>query len=203
MGTNCAVYLANLFLFSYELEYITKLLVEKDYTRIEALRLTKRYLDDIITINNPHFELYKYDLYPKNMLTLNKEQDNLPLHCLDVHIYYNNKTENLETKSHSKKDDPKFKALTFTKYPHPHSYIHQNILYNTFTTELHRLNRINSNFSTFHKDTNRLIDYLIHKGYNKKRLLNKLQSFVKENLPLYNYTTPLLPYNNIAGRDKD
>ena len=54
MGTDCAPMLANLFLFSYEYAY-TKEMLKTDYGTALAMRHTVRYIDDLLTFNNPTF----------------------------------------------------------------------------------------------------------------------------------------------------
>jgi hypothetical protein len=58
MGTNCALLLADLFLYSYEAEFIQKLLHEKKKYLAVAFNSTFRYIDDVLSINNNHFHSY-------------------------------------------------------------------------------------------------------------------------------------------------
>ena len=122
-------------------------------------------------------------------MTLNEEDTNLPITCLDLHFYYHRDKQCITTTIHSKNIDPKFKGLPFTRYPHPHSYIDPHILYNSFTTELYRFHRGNTFISTFITDTNTLITYLCSKGYSMHKLINKLKHYIKINLPFYTYTS--------------
>ena len=68
MGTNCAPLVADLFLFCYEMKSLTK---EKRYDRIDAFNSTSRYLDDLLNIDNIHFEHMVHRIYPAE-LQLNK-----------------------------------------------------------------------------------------------------------------------------------
>jgi hypothetical protein len=190
MGTNCAVNLATFLLYSYEFQFLTQKLITFDYTSTQKIRFTRRFLDDITTINNPQFESYQYDIYPEAMLTLNLENQHLPLHCLDVHFYFHTKKHCIATKLHSKRDDPKFYSLPFTRYPHPNSFICRAILYNTFTTELHRIHSVNTFFDTFATDVIFIINYLITKGYTRHRLHQKLRRFIQHHQPFLNSTNP-------------
>ena len=52
MGTDCAPLLANLFLFFYENKNQLKL-SQKVAVKFKH---TLRYIDDLLTLNNPHFE---------------------------------------------------------------------------------------------------------------------------------------------------
>jgi hypothetical protein len=55
MGTNCAPLLADLFLYSYEAEFIQKLLHEKKKSLAMAFNSTSRFIDDVLFINNSQF----------------------------------------------------------------------------------------------------------------------------------------------------
>lgn len=53
MGTNCAPPLAGLFLDSFEVNFIQKLLQEKK-TLVVAFNETLRYIDDVLSVNNSY-----------------------------------------------------------------------------------------------------------------------------------------------------
>ena len=66
MGTNCAPLLANLFLYSYEAEYLRS--TKKSNKKLaKAFNLTSRYTDDLISINNPSFKQFLKDIYPEKL----------------------------------------------------------------------------------------------------------------------------------------
>jgi hypothetical protein len=52
MGTNCAPLLADLFLYSYEAEFIQKLLHEKKKSLAVAFNSIFLYIDDVLSIKN-------------------------------------------------------------------------------------------------------------------------------------------------------
>ena len=56
MGTNCAPLLADLFLYSYELEFLQKLVKDKKIHEARAFNFTYRYIDDVLSINNSSME---------------------------------------------------------------------------------------------------------------------------------------------------
>ena len=67
MGTDCAPYLANLFLFYYEHKWMMK---TKETNPQLARRFNKsvRYIDDLLTINNDGLmNKYMSDIYPKEL----------------------------------------------------------------------------------------------------------------------------------------
>ena len=71
MGTNCAPLVADLFLFCYERDFMKCLTKEKRYDLIDAFNSTSRYLDDLLNIDNFHFEHMVHRIYPAE-LQLNK-----------------------------------------------------------------------------------------------------------------------------------
>ena len=56
MGTNCVPLVADLFLFCYERDFMKSITKEKRYDLIDASNSTSRYLDDLLNIDNIHFE---------------------------------------------------------------------------------------------------------------------------------------------------
>ena len=66
MGTNCPPLVADLFLFCYERDFMMSLSVENQSEIIEAFRLTSRYLDDLLNIDNTYFDGLISQIYPQN-----------------------------------------------------------------------------------------------------------------------------------------
>src|SRR6202042_307532 len=66
MGTDCAPFLANLFLFSYEFRYLNLL---KQRILLFSINFgCVRYIDDVLLINNDNFlKSHKHDIYPKEL----------------------------------------------------------------------------------------------------------------------------------------
>ena len=64
MGTNCAPLLADIFLYSYEAEFIQSLLSAGKKRLASQFNFTYRYIDDVLSINNPDFENYLGQMYP-------------------------------------------------------------------------------------------------------------------------------------------
>ncbi len=73
MGTDCAPYLANLFLFAYEFDFLNSTLKQKDFTTLHKFKKCHRYIDDLLAVNNDGtLEEYKARIYPQE-LTLSSE----------------------------------------------------------------------------------------------------------------------------------
>ena len=72
MGTNCAPLVADLFLLCYERDFMKSLTKEKRYDLIDAFNSTFRYLDDLLNIDNIHFEHTVHRIYPAELQLIDK-----------------------------------------------------------------------------------------------------------------------------------
>ena len=71
MGTNCALLVADLFLFCYEKGFMMCLSDVKKADIIDAFNTTSRYLDDMININSVYYDTMLSQKYLSE-LQLNK-----------------------------------------------------------------------------------------------------------------------------------
>ena len=67
MGTNCVPLLADLFLYSYENEFLDKLIKGGNRKLSRKFSLSNHYIDDLISFNNKRFKEFIYDIYPKEL----------------------------------------------------------------------------------------------------------------------------------------
>ena len=67
MGTNCAPLLADLFLYSYESEFLQKLVKDKKIHEARAFNFTYRYIVDVLSINNSRFAEFLPLIYPPEL----------------------------------------------------------------------------------------------------------------------------------------
>ena len=67
MGTNCAPLLVDLFLYSYENEFLNKLIKEGKRKLARKFNLSCRYIDYLISFNNTRFKESNSDIYPKEL----------------------------------------------------------------------------------------------------------------------------------------
>ena len=67
MGTNCAPFLADLFLYSYKSEFLDSM-VKCDHRKLaRSFNLCYRQIDDFIVFNNKKFIGYVKDIYPSEL----------------------------------------------------------------------------------------------------------------------------------------
>ena len=146
MGTNCAPLVADLFLYTYETEFMRTLQKEKKSEVIKSFSGTSRYLDDILNIDNPFFDTYKDKIYPKE-LTLNKaNNDNSETAFLDLYITIKNKT--IHTNVYDKREDFCFDIVNF---PWLDGDVPRLPSYGIYISQLVRFARACSDVTNFHK----------------------------------------------------
>ena len=71
VGTNCAPLLADLFLYSYESEFLDNMIRSGFRKLARSFSLCYRYIDDLIVFNNKKFGDYVEEIYP-SQLTVEK-----------------------------------------------------------------------------------------------------------------------------------
>ena len=67
MGTNCAPLVADLFLYSYESDFVQHLQKSKLKKQKTSFNLTFHYIEDVLSLNNPKFNDYIDVIYPKEL----------------------------------------------------------------------------------------------------------------------------------------
>ena len=86
MDTNCAQIIADLLLFCYERDLMSNLHKSKQYDLIDMFKNTSRYLDVIITIDNPEFEKHIPDIYPTEIQLNKANTSDKETYFLDLNI---------------------------------------------------------------------------------------------------------------------
>ena len=111
MGTNCALLVADLFLFCYERDFMLSLSEDTQSGVIEAFNSTSRYLDDLLNIDNYFFDSLVNRIYPSE-LQLNKANvSDTEASFLDLHLSISDSFVN--TKNYDKRDDFDFDIVKF------------------------------------------------------------------------------------------
>jgi len=63
MGTNCVPLLADLFLHSYEADFLQELLRKGEKKLAQSFNYTFRYIDDVLSLNNKKFSNFLHLIY--------------------------------------------------------------------------------------------------------------------------------------------
>ena len=112
IGTNCAPLLANLFLYSYENEFLDKLTKEGKRKIARKLNLSYHYTDDLISFNNKRFKEFISDIYSKELTISETTESTSIAFYLDLLIIRGN-SNNLTTKLDDKRNTFGFHIVNF------------------------------------------------------------------------------------------
>merc|ERR1711860_20912 len=112
MGTNCAPLLADLFLHSYEAEFLQGLLQKKYRKLAQTFNFSFRYIDDVLSPNNSRFCDYLHLIYPSELEIKDTTDTPKSASYLDLHLEIDNGGK-LTTKLYDKRDDFIFPIVNF------------------------------------------------------------------------------------------
>ena len=173
MGTDCAPFLANLFLYSYEHEWMMKMKKTNPQLARQFNR-SARYIDDLLTINNDgHMKKYMKDMYPAELELKHENSKNdksasyldLQLDVLDGEIV---------TSLYDKRDDFPFKIVNF---PDLSGNIPQDGSYGVFIAQTLRYAKACAKYTDFITRTLMLKTQLIKQNFHAKILDHKLHGW--------------------------
>ena len=106
MGTNCAPLL--LICFCSAMKSLTK---EKRYDLIDAFNSTSRYVDDLLNIDNIHFEHMVHRIYPAELQLNKANASDTEAAFLELNLSIHN--DIVYTKIYDKRDDFNFDIVNF------------------------------------------------------------------------------------------
>jgi hypothetical protein len=109
MGTNCAPLLVDLFLYSYEAEFIKKLQHEKKNI---LLWPSIRHFDDVLSINNNQFHTYVDSIYPNELEIKDTTECSTSAFHLEILLKMDTNGK-LTTQLYDKRDDINFPIVNF------------------------------------------------------------------------------------------
>ena len=168
MGTNCAPFVADLFLFCYERYFMTSLSDVKQAEIIEAFKATSRYLDDLLNIDNPYFEGMVHRIYSPE-LQLNKAYtSDTEASFLDLHLSISNGF--VSSKIYDKRDD-------FVKFPFLDGDIPPSTSYGAYISQLFRFARVSSQVADFNARNKGLTAKHLQQGYRYHKLRKTFSKF--------------------------
>ena len=149
MAIYCAPLLADLFLYSYENEFLDKLIKEDKRTLARKFNLSYRYIDDLISFNSKRFEEFISDIYPKELTISETTESTSVASYLDL-LFIQDKSNYITTKLYDKRDAFEFHILNF---PFMSSNIPSAPTYGIYASQLIRYARCCSNYSDFYYAT--------------------------------------------------
>lgn len=194
MGTNCAVYVANFYLFTYELAFLRKLIAQNRTEEVKQLMYYSRYVDDLLVNETDgalvRFQSYidddKEPIYPRE-LKIQRSEIGRQLAFLDLWIFENSDHKRFVTRVFDKRSLAKYAKVPMSRFPHISSQLASRVHYGIVTSQCYRYMRICSYRSDFRACFLQLVQALRNKGYTRKRIYARLRFFVKQNLPFYHF----------------
>ena len=132
MGTNCVPLLADLFLYSYENEFLDKLIKEGKRKLSRKADLSYCYIDDFISFTNKRFKEFISDMYPKEVTISETTESTSIASYLDL-LFIRDKSNNITTKLDDKCDAFGFHIVNF---PFMSSNIPSAPAYGVFASQL-------------------------------------------------------------------
>lgn len=173
MGTDCAPFLANLFLFSYEFKWMNQALKDKNFHILAKFKHCCRYIDDLFAINNKKLLLeLKHEIYPPELDITTDDESNQHVHYLDLDILIKN--SRFSYCIYDKRDKFNFPIVNF---PNLSGNIPMGHSYSVFLSQLVRYARDCFYFEDFHKRTNSLIVKLLQQHFRLHRLEKVYKKF--------------------------
>lgn len=187
MGTNPAPHLADLTCYAHEARTMDRLMNE-DMVKARAFLGTFRYIDDILTADNPYLEeLVHIDgehrhiphpIYP-SFLSLNRTTDSPnSVDYLGMTISHRSRSFHI-TLANTKHKFPYPKI----NYPDLHGNFPHVLGYGVFTGQLHRYARICTSSNDFVSCVVQLCRTLIPKGFTHAQLTRHLKMFLRRHNP--------------------
>ena len=172
----CAFYIiaCSLFLLSFNLWLLQKLVKDKKIHEARAFNFTYRYIDDVLSINNSRFAEFLPLIYPPELEVKETTDTASSASYLDLYLEFDDSGQ-LSTKIYDKRDDFNFKIINF---PNMCSNIPASPAYGVYISQLIRYARASSNYSDFLKRHLHLRNRILDQGYKKIRLIRSLKKFI-------------------------
>ena len=129
MGTNCAPLLADLLLYSYESEFLQKLVKDKKIHEAKAFNFTYRYIDDVLSIYYSRFASFLPLIYLQELEVKDTTETASSASYLDLFLEIDDGGQ-LSTKIYDKRDDFNLEIINFQIC----AAIYQLLLHMVFTS---------------------------------------------------------------------
>jgi len=195
MGTNCAVYLANLYLFTYESDFIKHLLKRNTCPVLHRLSLVCRFVDNLFVPDFPDFENFMYlnqgsfgsSTYPETSFELNCTSKDFSCKFLDLPVRQS--PQGLSCDIFDKRSQPEYAGIEMIRIPHVHSIISMTAKLGVTNSQIYRFLRLCSCKKLFVFQMVSLVVFLKVKGYPLKILLKRTRGLLIKEKILFGIST--------------
>ena len=180
MGTDCAPFLANLFLFAHEYKWILKQVKTKKLYLLNKFKGCCLYIDDLYLINNDDtMKRVRHQMYPKELNLVPDDTNGTNTHFLDLSLKIENKV--IHSSVYDKRDVFNFPVVNF---PFLTGNIPNRSSYGVFIGELVRYARACTHINDFKTKTLNTISILIKQNFRSKMLKKAWLKFCRNHIIL-------------------
>ena len=165
--------LADLFLYSYESEFLDNMIRSGHRKLARSFNLCYQYTDDLIVFNNKKFGGYVKEIYPSQLTVEKDNTSDDPENCQDS-TFIIRSNNRLYTKLYDKCGDFDFDTVNF---PFLLSNIPPSPSYVVYISQLIRYARCCSYYDDFGYRHKLWVDRLLSRGYEVKCLRNSFRKF--------------------------
>ena len=155
-------------------EFLQNLVKDKKNHEAKAFNFTYRYIQHILSINNPRFAEFHPLLYPPEVEIKETTDTASSASFFDLYLQFDDSGQ-LSTKIYDKRDDFNFRIINF---PNMCSNIPASPACGDYLSQLIRYARASSNYSNFLKRHLYLRNRLLDQGSKKIFLIRSLKKFI-------------------------
>ena len=137
--------MVDLFLYSYENEFLGKLIKKGKRKLARKFSLSYRYIDDLISFNNKRFKKFISDIYPKELTISVTTESTSVASFLDL-LFTRDENNNITTKLYDKRDALGFHIVNFSFMS---NHIPSAPAYGVYASQFIRYAHCCSNYSDF------------------------------------------------------
>ena len=176
MGTNCAPFVAHLFLFCYERNFMKDLSIDNQADVIKAFNSTSRYLDDLLNIDNSYFEGMVNQINPSELQLNKANTSDTEAPFLDSHLSISNGF--VSSKINDKRDDFDFDIIV--NFPFLDGDVPRRPSYGVYISQLIRFARVCSHVDHFNTRNKCLTAKLLKQSYRYHKLRKAFSKFYRQ-----------------------
>ena len=167
------LYWQTCFYTHYEAECIQTLIKSGKQHLAKSFYYIFRYIDDVLSINNPEFGKYIVHIYPAELEIKDTTDADHRASYLDLDLSYD-RDKRLQVKLYDKRDAFNFNIVNF---PFLSSNIPQYPAYGVYVSQLIRYGRASSAYGDFLVRSRLLTRKLLGQGYNRFKLITTFKKF--------------------------
>ena len=174
MGSDPSPWWANLYLYSFEVEYMKKI-IKNDKVQARSYHGARRFIDDVALINDGgNFSKFYKEIYPPE-LELKLESSGTQASFLNLYIEI---TEGIfKYKLYDKRDDFPFSIV---RMPYKESNIPENIFYSALSGEIIRIGRSTLLKADFLPKIKELIQRIKNQGASYNRIRRTIRKVINK-----------------------